>query len=96
MPALSGAGIVLASNSASRRAMLEAAGVAFEARAADIDERGLDENVLVGVGDPPSGRVGRVDLVDQDQLVVGDAQGDESAEAAKRVKNYVVQGHLVD
>lgn len=34
--------IVLASRSASRRAMLEAAGVRFEAVAADVDERGLE------------------------------------------------------
>jgi septum formation protein len=34
--------IVLASKSASRRAMLQAAGVAFEVRAADIDERALE------------------------------------------------------
>ncbi|QZD94159.1 Maf family protein [Qipengyuania gelatinilytica] len=42
MNSLAGEGIVLASNSASRKAMLEAAGVAFEARSADIDERGLE------------------------------------------------------
>lgn len=34
--------LVLASKSASRRAMLEAAGIAFEAQAADIDERALE------------------------------------------------------
>lgn len=34
--------IVLASKSASRKAMLEAAGVSFDARSADIDERGLE------------------------------------------------------
>lgn len=34
--------IVLASKSASRRAMLDAAGVAFEAQAADLDERALE------------------------------------------------------
>lgn len=34
--------IVLASKSASRRAMLEAAGVDFEARAADVDERAIE------------------------------------------------------
>ena len=42
MSGLAGQGIVLASNSASRKAMLEAAGVAFEARSADVDERGLE------------------------------------------------------
>lgn len=42
MSVLSGGGVVLASNSASRKAMLEAAGVAFEARSADVDERALE------------------------------------------------------
>ena len=42
MSVLAGSGIVLASQSASRRAMLEAAGIAFEARSADIDERALE------------------------------------------------------
>ncbi|MBX7528237.1 Maf family protein [Qipengyuania vesicularis] len=42
MSALAGSGIVLASNSSSRKAMLEAAGVAFEARGADVDERALE------------------------------------------------------
>ncbi len=42
MKGLSGSGIVLASNSASRKAMLEAAGVAFETEAADIDERAVE------------------------------------------------------
>jgi septum formation protein len=37
--------IVLASQSASRRAMLEAAGVAFEARPAHIDERALEASL---------------------------------------------------
>lgn len=39
-------GIVLASKSASRRAMLEAAGVPFEARSSDIDERGLEARLV--------------------------------------------------
>lgn len=39
---ISGSGIVLASNSASRKAMLEAAGVAFQAIPADVDERALE------------------------------------------------------
>ncbi|WP_120716874.1 Maf family protein [Tsuneonella amylolytica] len=37
--------LVLASKSASRRAMLEAAGVAFESRPADVDERGLEASL---------------------------------------------------
>ena len=39
---LGGSGIVLASNSDSRKAMLEAAGVRFEPRAASVDERALE------------------------------------------------------
>ena len=42
--------LVLASQSASRKAMLEAAGVAFEARAGDVDE-GAIKRELIGV--PP-------------------------------------------
>lgn len=42
MTGLAGSGIVLASNSGSRKAMLEAAGVAFTAQAADVEERALE------------------------------------------------------
>ena len=42
MTRIAGSGIVLASNSASRKAMLEAAGVAFTAQAPDVDERALE------------------------------------------------------
>lgn len=42
MSALSGKGIVLASNSASRKAMLSAAGVVFDAQPANVDERALE------------------------------------------------------
>ena len=42
MSGIAGSGLVLASNSASRKAMLEAAGIAFEARSADVDERALE------------------------------------------------------
>lgn len=42
MTSLAGSGIVLASNSPSRKAMLEAAGVAFEPVGADVDERALE------------------------------------------------------
>ena len=42
MTGIAGSGIVLASNSASRKSMLEAAGVAFTAQAANIDERALE------------------------------------------------------
>ena len=45
MSGISGSGIVLASNSASRKAMLEAAGIAFEARSADVDERALEDEM---------------------------------------------------
>lgn len=39
---LGGSGIVLASKSASRKAMLEAAGIAFKAEGAAVDERALE------------------------------------------------------
>ena len=42
MSDLGGSGIVLASNSASRKAMLEAAGIAFEAEGSAVDERALE------------------------------------------------------
>lgn len=42
MSDLGGSGIVLASNSASRKAMLDAAGIAFEAEGAAVDERALE------------------------------------------------------
>ncbi len=45
MTSLAGSGIVLASNSASRKAMLEAAGIAFEAVGADVDERALEAEI---------------------------------------------------
>ena len=46
MSGIAGKGIVLASNSASRKAMLEAAGIAFEARSADVDERALEAEMV--------------------------------------------------
>lgn len=42
MTGIAGDGIVLASNSASRKAMLKAAGVVFTTQAANIDERALE------------------------------------------------------
>lgn len=42
MSDLGGSGIVLASKSASRKAMLEAAGIAFKAEGAAVDERALE------------------------------------------------------
>ena len=50
MSDLGGSGIVLASNSASRKAMLEAAGIAFEAEGAAVDERALEAEL--GIGEP--------------------------------------------
>ena len=41
--------IVLASKSASRRAMLEAAGVAFRCEPADLDERRIEEEATGAV-----------------------------------------------
>jgi septum formation protein len=43
--------MILASKSASRRAMLEAAGIAFTAIAADVDERAIE--AALGSGTPP-------------------------------------------
>jgi septum formation protein len=43
--------LVLASKSASRRAMLEAAGVAHEARPADVDERAIEAGVVGGAAE---------------------------------------------
>ncbi len=45
MTGIAGNGIVLASNSASRKAMLEAAGIAFTAQPADVDERALEADM---------------------------------------------------
>ncbi|MDG5748075.1 Maf family protein [Qipengyuania sp. XHP0207] len=45
MIGIAGNGIVLASNSASRKAMLEAAGIAFTAQPADVDERALEADM---------------------------------------------------
>ena len=45
MTGIAGTGIVLASNSASRKAMLEAAGIAFTAQPADVDERALEADM---------------------------------------------------
>ena len=42
MSGIAGTGIVLASNSASRKAMLDAAGVSYSAEPADVDERALE------------------------------------------------------
>ena len=42
MTGIDGSGILLASNSASRKAMLDAAGIAFTAKGSNIDERGLE------------------------------------------------------
>ena len=44
-PLLAGNGLILASKSASRRAMLDAAGVAYTAIAADIDERAQERDM---------------------------------------------------
>ncbi|SFO88904.1 Maf family protein [Qipengyuania nanhaisediminis] len=45
MSGIAGTGIVLASNSASRKAMLDAAGVSYSAKPADVDERGLEAEI---------------------------------------------------
>lgn len=45
MTRIAGSGLILASNSASRKAMLEAAGIAFTASGADVDERALESEM---------------------------------------------------
>nr|WP_137677039.1 Maf family protein [Parerythrobacter lutipelagi] len=50
-PDLSGRGFVLASKSASRRAMLDAAGLAYESLPAEIDERGLENEMVSAPAD---------------------------------------------
>ncbi|WP_417321982.1 Maf family protein [Erythrobacter aureus] len=45
MTRIAGSGLILASNSASRKAMLEAAGIAFTAKGADVDERALESEM---------------------------------------------------
>lgn len=42
MSGIAGSGLVLASNSASRKAMLDAAGIAYRAMPANVDERALE------------------------------------------------------
>lgn len=45
MTRIAGSDLILASNSASRKAMLEAAGIAFKAKGADVDERALESEM---------------------------------------------------
>ncbi len=45
MTRIAGSGLILASNSASRKAMLEAAGIAFTAKGTDVDERALESEM---------------------------------------------------
>lgn len=61
--------IVLASKSASRRAMLEAAGVQFEVRPAAIDERAVEEKL----GDRPPAEIAR-SLAEAKALAVADSR----------------------
>lgn len=73
MSALSGKGIVLASNSASRKAMLSAAGVAFDAQPADVDERALEAEM--GGADPAeiaqALAAAKAAAVNSDRIVLG-------------------------
>ena len=45
MTRIAGSGLILASKGASRKAMLEAAGIAFTAKGADVDERALESEM---------------------------------------------------
>lgn len=63
--------IILASQSASRQAMLSAAGVAFEARPAAIDERSLESSLV----DAPPEEIARVLAVEKAQAVSSNGEG---------------------
>lgn len=82
--------LVLASGSAARRAMLEAAGVAFEAIPADVEERGIRDGLLASNAAVPRSRIAealarakaeKVSADNPDALVIGSDQilafGDE-------------------
>jgi septum formation protein len=82
--------LVLASGSAARRAMLEAAGVAFEAIPADVDERNIQNGLLAANPGLPRSRIAealarakaeKVSADNPDALVIGSDQilafGDE-------------------
>lgn len=64
--------LILASASASRRAMLEAAGVAFEAIPAAIDERAVEEELAGCATAPPAADVARA-LAEAKALAIGDS-----------------------
>ena len=75
--------LVLASGSETRRAMLEAAGVAFEAIPADVDERGIRDGLLAANPELPRSRVAealarakaeKVSTDHPDALVIGSDQ----------------------
>jgi septum formation protein len=66
--------IVLASKSASRKAMLVDAGVSFEAMSADVDERAIEKSL----GDAPPAQIAlalaqakALEITDADRLVLG-------------------------
>lgn len=93
--------IVLASKSASRRAMLEAAGVEFEARAADVDERAIEQSlagadpaaVALALADAKALAIAAPRLVlGSDSLVVVDGQRFDKPrdreEAARHLRTF--------
>lgn len=73
MSGLAGNGLVLASNSASRKAMLSAASIAFDVQPADIDERALEAEM--NDADPAeiaqALAAAKAAAVKSDQLVLG-------------------------
>ena len=73
MSGLAGSGLILASNSASRKAMLSAAGIAFDVQAADIDERALEAEM--DDADPAeiaqALAAAKAAAIETDQLVLG-------------------------
>ena len=73
MSAIGGTGIILASNSASRKAMLQAAGVNFTARAGDVDERALEAEMqdVEPAEIAQALAAAKATSVDADELVLG-------------------------
>jgi len=98
--------LVLASKSAPRRAMLEAAGVPIEVRPADIDERAVERAAVASAADEVAallarekaraisiGMPGRLVLGADQTLVLGERRFDKPADlAAARAQLQVLAG----
>jgi septum formation protein len=98
--------LVLASKSAPRRAMLEAAGIPIEVRPADIDERAVERAAVVNAADEvaallarekaravSNGMPGRLVLGADQTLVLGEQRFDKPSDvAAARVQLRALAG----